>query len=84
MAAAFVGFIWACFARHRWLFNFAVEGVAAQGWIVLLYFKLLSLELFVSRGGIARRRFTLFPRFGAFYRDNFPGHKFISLIILFL
>src|SRR5258707_956742 len=57
-----------------------MHGMAAQSGVILLELQLLGLELFVARGGVARGRLSLFSRFGAFDRDNFPGHKFIPFL----
>lgn len=52
-----------------------MHGVASQKGIELLDLDFLGLEFFISRRGIARRRFTLFPSFGTFDGHYFAGHK---------
>ena len=54
-----------------------MEGVAAQSRVILLELELLSFELFVAGGGVARGGFALFPSFGAFDGDDFSGHGVI-------
>ena len=49
-----VRFVRTSFAWHKeWLFNFAVDGMAAKGRVILLQLELFGLELFVASGGVA-------------------------------
>jgi hypothetical protein len=52
---AFVRFVWTSFSRHKVLFDFAMQGVPAERWIVFFDLELFRLELFVTRCGVARR-----------------------------
>ena len=61
------------FAGHG-LLNFAVDSVPTERRIELLFFNLFRLQLFVSRGLIARGGFALLSGFSAFDGDNFSGH----------
>ena len=72
---ALLGFIWTGFSGHSVLLDFAMKRVAAERWVILLNLQLFRLKLFVTRGGVARRRFAFLARFGALDRDNFSWHK---------
>ena len=53
--APFVGFLLGIgLARHK-LFNFFVQRVAAEGWVIFLNFQFFQLQFFVAGGGVARR-----------------------------
>ena len=52
---AFVRFVWTSFSRHKVLFDFAMQGVPAERWIVFFDLELFRLEFFVTRCGVARR-----------------------------
>src|SRR5947199_7181394 len=62
---------------RRWLFDFAMQRVPAEGRIILFQFQLLGLKLLVAGGGVTRRGLAFLPRFGALDRDNLPRHRFI-------
>jgi hypothetical protein len=81
---AFFRFVRSSFSRHKRLLDFPMQGMAAQGWIVLLDFQFLRLQLFVPRGGITGGRFAFFPRFRAFNGDYFPWHRSFFLFRLLL
>src|SRR5664279_3491920 len=53
-----------------------MEGVAAQGPVVLHKLQLFGLELLVPRGGVAGRGLALLARFGAFDSNDFAGHNY--------
>src|SRR5690349_2922205 len=59
-----------------WLFNFAVEGVAAKSRVILFQLQLFGFELLIAGGAIARRGFSLFARLGAFDGDDFARHNY--------
>lgn len=48
------GFVWASFSRHG-LFDFAMQGVAAQRGIVLPQFEFFGFQLLIARRSVARR-----------------------------
>jgi len=77
-ALAALVFIFMSFAGHNKLFNFAMNGVAAQRGVVFLHFEFFRLQLFVAAGAVAGGRFALLARLGAFNGDDFAGHKFYS------
>ncbi len=66
------------FAWHK-LLDFAMQRVAAEGWIVLPDLQFLRLQFLIARGRIAGGRFALFTRFRAFNGDNFAWHKLFLL-----
>ena len=54
-----------------------MERVTAQSRIILHYLQFLGLQFLVSSRCVTRRGLALFPRLGAFDRDDFPRHKII-------
>src|SRR5437899_2831016 len=60
---------------RRWLFDFAVQRVTAEGRIILFQLQLLGFELLVACGGVTRRRLAFLARLGALDRDNLPRHE---------
>src|SRR5262249_8861831 len=82
-AGAAFRFIWACFARHRRLLDFAVESMTAQSRIVLHQLQFFSLKLLIPGGGIARRRLTFLARLGALDGDDFARHNGYSFSLGF-
>ena len=75
-ATALFGFIWTSFSGHRVLLDFAMKRVPAERRIIFLNLQLFRLELFVTRGRVARRGFAFFARFRAFDGNNFPRHNY--------
>src|SRR5271170_5022399 len=53
-----------------------MEGAAAQGGVVFFDLQLLGLQLFVASRCVARGRFALLARLGAFNGDDFSGHGY--------
>ena len=54
-----------------------MHSVTAQEGVELLDLQLFRLELLVTRGRVAGRRFTFLTRFRAFNCDDFSCHKLI-------
>src|SRR5437667_435336 len=79
-SAAFTWFFRASFSRHSALFDFAMERVAAESRIIFFELKLFGLELFVARGGVARRRFTLLAGLRTLNGNDFPWHNWLRFL----
>jgi len=62
------------FARHKALFDFAVDGVAAQRWIVFFDLQLFGLGLLIARRRIARRGLAFLARLRALDGNDFSRH----------
>lgn len=52
-----------------------MEGVAAEGGVILLHLHLLLLNLLITRGHVARRAFTFLAGFRTLENDDFAGHS---------
>src|SRR5438552_302071 len=69
--------------RGMSLFDFAMHGMTAKGWIILFQLELLGLEFLVAGGGITRRRLALLAGLGALDGNDLPRHKSFFLFWLF-
>ena len=57
------------------LFDFAVEGMAAQVGIILLFFDLALLQFLVARGHVTRNRFPFLTGFRTFQYNVISRHN---------
>jgi hypothetical protein len=59
-------------------FDFSMQRMPAQEFIVLPLFHLLRLQFLIARRHISGRRLPLRPRFGTLQNHMFPGHGYSS------
>ncbi len=64
------------------LFDFSVQGAAAEKGVVFLFLHFLGLLFFVSGSHIARRWFSFGSGFCAFDGDDFARHDLLLLVFV--